>query len=121
MANKVVDGKQLIVMLHVDDMKISHHEDPKVVDQFVEWCKKKHADDNVGKIEPSRGKVHDYLGIILDCSVPGKVKFQMKDYVQKMLDEFPYVNEVEAMKKVNTPATDHLFDVNPKAKPLDKK
>ena len=33
------------------------------------------------------GKVHDYLGIILDYSKPGVVRIYMKDYIKKMLDE----------------------------------
>ena len=31
----------------------------------------------------TRGKVHDYLGMTIDYSEPGKVKFKMDDYVER--------------------------------------
>ena len=37
-ANKMVNGKQLTVCCHVDDLKSSHI-DPKVNDKFLEWIK----------------------------------------------------------------------------------
>ena len=72
-ANKIVNGKQLTVVWHVDDLKLSHV-DSKVIDQMIEWLKKKYEDKEIGVIKPSRGKVHDYLAMILDFSVPGEVK-----------------------------------------------
>ena len=30
----MIDGKQLTVIWHVDDLKVSH-EDPKVIDKFI--------------------------------------------------------------------------------------
>ena len=35
------------------------------------------------------GKIHDYLGMHIDFSNPGKVKFTMIDYIDNMLDELP--------------------------------
>ena len=72
-ANKIVDGKQLTVGWHCDDLKASHVY-KKVVDWFVQWCRDKFENADIGKIKPSRGLVHDYLGITLDYTVPGKVK-----------------------------------------------
>ena len=34
-----------------------------------------------------RGKIHDYLGMTIDYSEDGKVKFMMYDYMQGILDE----------------------------------
>jgi len=116
-ANKTVNGKQLTVMWHVDDLKVSHV-DPKVVDKFINWAKKKYEDTEITKLKPSRGKVHDYLGMILDYSVPGKVKISMKDYIDSMLKEFPHMDEVNQLKEVKTPAAEHLFTVNNKAPKL---
>jgi hypothetical protein len=68
--NKMVDGKQLTVAWHVDDLKISHVS-AKVVDDLIA-----NLDSEFGKETPlskSRGKVHDYLGMTLDFSVPGQV------------------------------------------------
>jgi hypothetical protein len=66
----MVDGKQLTVAWHVDDLKISHVS-AKVVDDLIA-----NLDSEFGKETPlskSRGKVHDYLGMTLDFSVPGQV------------------------------------------------
>ena len=75
-ANKVVNGKQLTVVSHVDDLMISH-EDPRVVDAFIEWCRQHYEDKEITAMKPSRGLVHDYLGVIMDYSVPGKLKVSM--------------------------------------------
>ena len=72
-ANKIEKGKQLTVVWHVDDLKISR-ENTKVVDNLIEWLKEKYEDEEIGKIKPSRGKVHDYLAMILDFSVQGEVR-----------------------------------------------
>jgi hypothetical protein len=75
-----VKDKQLTVAFHVDDLRVSHA-DPKAVDDFVSWIKKVYEDPEIKKITPSRGNVHDYLGMTLDFSIPGKVKLMMKDYI----------------------------------------
>lgn len=113
-ANKDVDGKQLTVMWHVDDLKVSSVS-VKAVDDFIQWAIDKYEDKEITKLKPSRGKVHDYLGITLDYSTPGVVRIYMKDYVAKMLEEFPNIDEVDALKHVSTPAADHLFQVRDKA------
>jgi len=67
LANKMINGEQFTVLWHVDDLKISH-KDKKVVDQFIQWAIKKHEDSEITKLKPSRGMVHDHLGITLDYS-----------------------------------------------------
>jgi len=116
-ANRMVNGKQQTVAWHVDDLKVSHA-DPKVNDQFIEWARSKYEDVTITKMKPSRGKVHDYLGVIFDFSHDGKVKIQMKDYIRNMLNEFKGKDEVHAHKSVQTPAADHLFKVNDNGKQL---
>jgi hypothetical protein len=37
----------------------------------------------------TRGKIHEYLGMTLDYSEPGKVKIGMMDYIDTMLEELP--------------------------------
>jgi len=65
----------------------------EVVDQ--EWAVKKYEDSDITKLKPSRGKVHDYVGIPLDYSEKGVVKLYMKDHIRKMLVEFKYASEVK--------------------------
>ena len=64
-ANKMVNGKQLTVTFHVDDVKASH-KDPKVIDEFIKWVEKKYGNVKIDKVKAHRGKVHDYLGMKLD-------------------------------------------------------
>ena len=65
--NKEINGKQFTVVWHVDDLKVSH-KDKREVDKFIEFIKTKYEDVNIGKVKTSRGKVHKYLGMVLDYS-----------------------------------------------------
>jgi hypothetical protein len=113
-ANRTVNGKQHTVTWHVDDLK-STHEDPKVNDNFHIWCEKIYGSDKVGHVKVVRGKVHDYLAMILDYSTPGALKLDMKYYIRNMVEEFPYA--IKAIK--TTPWTEKLFKVNSESKYLD--
>ena len=57
------------VRFHVDDL-LSSHVDPKVNDRFAQWLEKM-----CGKykaVEPARGKIHDYLGMVVDFMEKGR-------------------------------------------------
>ena len=70
-ANHMVNGKQQTVVWHVDDLK-SSQVDPKVNDKFIDWLTKTYAPNpKMEKIKAVRGKVHNYLAMVLDYSVPG--------------------------------------------------
>lgn len=104
-ANKQVCGKQLTVAWHVDDLKISHV-DVGMVDDFIAQL-----EEEFGKETPlnkSRGKVHDYLGMILDFTNPGEVSVSMVDYIKTILHDMPQ----DMVGKAATPAAGHLFTVN---------
>jgi hypothetical protein len=104
-ANKIIDGKQCTILWHVDDLKKSH------VDAKVNTSVIKLIDDEFGKEAPitiTRGSVHDYLGMTLDYSDPGKVKIKMIHYIEEMLADLPKDMDGEAP----TPAGNHLFAVN---------
>ena len=106
-ANKTIKGKQLTVVWHVDDLKMSHV-CKKVVDEFMSAM-----ETEFGKETPlnvSRGKKHDCLGMEIDFSKPGEVAFQMIDCIKGVLQDAP-----DDMKGLaNTPAAGHLFKVNDK-------
>ena len=74
---------------------------------------------NIKKVKPSRGKKHDYLGMDIDYTKQGIFKVLMTKYIENMINEFPYLEEIKD-KKARSPAADHLFNVNPKGKPLGK-
>ena len=85
-ANKMVNGHQLTVCWHVDDLKSSHI-DPKVNDEFLQWIKDMFG--QLQEVKMTQGPVHNYLDVTLDYSVPGQVLITMSQYVEKMVKEFP--------------------------------
>ena len=107
MMNKVVQGKQLTVAWHMDDLKV-WHKLLTVVDQFI-----KDMDDKFGKetlINKLHGRVLDYLGMTLDFTKPGEVTVTMINYITTVLYDAPKEMHGQAV----TPATIHLFEVNTK-------
>ena len=113
--NRTVYGKQHTVCFHVDDL-FSTHMEPRVNDEFEAWLNKMYGE--YSEVKTTRGDIHDFLGVIYDFSEPGKVKLDMIDYVQQMLDEFP-VKFTEKDSVANPAATD-LFEVG-NGKLLDAK
>jgi hypothetical protein len=63
-----------------------------------------------------RDKIHDYLGMDLDFTVPGQVKITMIPYVNEIVDQFSEYDN--SLSTAATPAAKHLFKVNDEAKPL---
>ena len=105
--NKMVNGQQMTVVWHVDDLKVSHV-DRTEVEKFV-----RQMEETFGKDTPltvSRGQVHNYLGMTLDFRTKGEVQIKMEHYVDMMLQDTP-----DEMKgTATTPAAPHLFKVNNK-------
>jgi len=56
----------------------------------------------------TRGKVHDYLGMTIDYSNKGKVKYTMYDYIYDFLEELP----PEMRGTAPSPVAGHLFEIN---------
>ena len=90
----------MTVTWHVDDLKISH-KDGKEVSKFIITLSRIYGD----KISVHRGEVHDYLGMDLDFSTPGRVRVSMIKYLSKIIKAFPEVIKSTA----ETPAAEHLF------------
>jgi hypothetical protein len=112
-ANKIIDSTQCTIVWHVDDLKISHSKASAVTD-IIELLK-----GEFGKEAPltiTRGRIHEYLGMTLDYTEPGKVKVSMIDYVDAMLAQLP---EDLSEGVAPTPASNHLFNVNENGVPLD--
>ena len=103
--NKMVDGRQLTVAWHVDDLKISHEKE-EALDEFIGMMEDEFGQDTPLSI--SRGPVQQYLGMTLDFSEKGRVVVKMDDYVKTMLNDAPSSMD----GKVATPAAAHLFKIN---------
>ena len=104
--NKMINGNQMTVVWHVDDLKVSHV-DAKEVGKFIHVM-----EEAFGKETPlsvSRGKTHDYLGMSLDFGNKGEVRISMEHYINMMLHDAP--KEMDGIS--STPAAAHLFKTNP--------
>ncbi len=128
MANKMVKGKQITICFHVDDCKISH-ESSNVIDDTIDWLRAEYEsifEDGSGAMKVHHGKVHKYLGMLLDFSHKGQCHVSMYAYVDSILEAFD-----SAVKRYNdgylkvwkrrsksSAAPDNLFVVNEDSKKL---
>ena len=101
-ANKIVDGTQMTVTWHVNDLKVSD-KDPAEVSKFLLSMAKIYGPG----ITVTRGKVHPYLGMDFDYSTPQPVKVSMIKYAKQIIGDFS-----EAITSTSSlPVAGHLFDV----------
>ena len=104
--NKTINGSQMTVVWHLDDLKVSHVDDQEV-GKFI-----RKMGETFGKDTPlsvSRGKTHEYLRMSLDFRHKGEVRINMEHYIDMMLHDTP--QEMDGTS--NTPAAAHLFKMNP--------
>ena len=113
-ANKMVNGKQLTIRFHVDDVLASHMEQ-EVLEEFFTWVNERYG--GLKEVTCTRGRIHTYLGMTLDFTQKGKVKIRMDDYVQRMLEEFPVKFGEDDIQE--TPAGNNLLEKG-KGKELEK-
>jgi hypothetical protein len=106
-ANKMIDGFQLTVCWHVDDLLLGHIK-PTVVTKFLDWLSQRY-DTPKKKLNATRGHTYDYLGMNIDFSQRGLVKFDMIPYIDKIIEAFPE----KITGHTSSPAADHLFTVRP--------
>jgi hypothetical protein len=100
--NKMAQGKQVTVTVHVDDLKISC-QDPRGVKDTVNYLRMAY-----GKVSVQDGNKFDYLGMLFDYSEAGKVKISMNDQIDEVLSGL----SIKAEDKSATPAANNLFTVN---------
>ena len=104
-ANKIVDGHQMTVCWHVDDLLIGH-KNRDAVTRLTRWLQRRYETPDK-PLKATRGPIHDYLGMTIDFSTPGTVTFDMVNYIDKIIADFP-----EKITGVaSSPAADHLFKI----------
>ena len=89
---------------------------------MVKWLKAKYEqlfDDGSGVMMITHGKIHDYLGMQLDFSMPGEVKVTMIPYVKEIVALFEQYDN--SKKTAKTPASEHLFKMHEDVKVLPEK
>ena len=52
-SNKMVNGKQMTIAWHVDDLKVSHKQE-KAVDEFIAWLESKYGSET-GRVKAVKG------------------------------------------------------------------
>jgi hypothetical protein len=109
-ANKIVDGHQLTLRLHVDNLMISHI-DMSAINDFLLEVKVIYGDS----LTESTGNQHNYLGMIFNFSSKNEVQINMNLYTSKIIKEFLE----EIIGKISTPAGDHLFKIREDGRKLD--
>ena len=106
MVTKIVNGHQMTVVWHVDNLKMSHM-DAKEVGKFIQQMEETFGKDT--PLSVSHGRTHDYLGMTLDFRNKGEVRIDMEHYINMMLHDAP--KEMDGVS--NTPGAAHLFKTNP--------
>ncbi len=109
-ANKIVNGKQLTLQWHVDDLMISHV-DITAINKFLQELKAIYGNSLTEGIV----KQQNYLGMIFDFSSKNEVQINMTQSISKIIEDFPE----EIVGKSSTPAGDHLFKIREDGKKLD--
>ena len=112
-ANKIVNGKQMTILFHVDDCKLSHKE-AKQNDIMIKWLKEEYEsifEDGSGKMAVSRGKVHTYLGMALDYTTRGQVKVTMLDHIEDLIVAFEKAEPKGGGTKTSA-APENLFKID---------
>ena len=84
--NKIVNGNQLTVIFHVDDILCSHS-DQAVLDELLNDLRKEFG--KLDELAEEKGLIHDYLGMRIDFSIPYKVAFTMFNYLEDIVVEAP--------------------------------
>jgi hypothetical protein len=78
-ANKMIEGDQMIICFHVDDCKLSLRK-TKVMDSMIDYLRQEYEsifEDGSGAMTVSRGKIHRYLNMTLEYTVRGQLKITM--------------------------------------------
>jgi hypothetical protein len=110
--NSMIDGKQCTIQFHVDNLKMSHVKQ-SVLDDVIDKLNGKFGVTK--KLAASYGDIHEYLGMTIDYSEDGMVKFTMYDYLEDIILEAP--GDMDGISA--TVASDHLFTVNGECEKLN--
>ena len=109
--NKMVGGKQMTIMFHIDDLLMAHLL-PHIVTLFIKKLEREYATQD--PLTVTRGLIHDYLGVTFDLCVPGQVALSQYDYLKKFYHGLPdnYKVGYKGNKYRCTPAPADLFKRN---------
>ena len=92
----------------------------KVLEKFVSFLRTIYDDNKIGKIIINKGPVHNFIKIKLNFSVSGKLKINVVEYIQNIINNFKKLEYI-LPKLVNITIADHLFKINPECPKLNQK
>ena len=84
--NKIIDVKQCTIIWNGDDLKTSHV-DPAFISSVLFDIDAEYG--KIAKMTITQGKVHKYLNMIIDYSLPDTVILYIMDFIVKMLGNIP--------------------------------
>ena len=93
------NGIQLTIVIHVDDMMITCV-DKTFLNKIIKFITDTFPETNV-----SIGMTHNYLGMIFDFTVKGKVRVSQPKYINDLINMWNIDSEL------STPANQYLFDM----------
>ncbi len=105
-ANKMIDGHQMTICWHVDNLFIGH-KNPATVTHILQWLQTCYETPDK-PLQATWGHKHDYFGMNIDFSSPGNVSFDMIPYINKILQAF----HENITGVASSPAADHLFTIH---------
>ena len=114
----MINGNQLTVVFHVDDIKASLVNESDLKDLLELLQGEFGEEQKLQKLGGEFNDVHDYLGLRIDYSFPIKVCFTMFDYLEDIIVEAP--DDLKS-KNCKYPSNDKLFHVNEDSPLLDAK
>ena len=97
----------------MDNLFISH-KDTSVLEEIIDQLNNEFG--KIKKLDPDYGPKLDYLGMQVDFSKPGTVKFTMYEYLEDILVE---CESRGWTREVVTPAKKELFEIKENAKKLN--
>ena len=102
----MLNNEQVTVQFHVEDLEVSP-KDQAVLDDFFDELRSEFGQED--ELTENKGLMHEYLGITIDYSIPGKVVFTMFDYLEDVI-----VEATEDLKNCHSyyPGNDQLFKVD---------
>ena len=114
--NKTVNGEQLTMQFHVDDLKASH-KDPRVLSDLMSELRSTFGKED--ELSETTGNAHEYLGLTINYFAPGKVAIAMFEYLEDMIVEAEERQGELSCKNNQCPCSDKIFKVNDESKRVD--
>ena len=84
--NKDVNGEQLTIMFHIDDLLLAHVQE-SVITEFIRKLDREYATHD--PLTVTRGLLHEYLGQSMDFSYKGQCAMSQYDFIKKLWLELP--------------------------------